>query len=55
VVGILSGQFRPHSVNSQGFKFQHGHGSRGILKQGMVDPNSHLFVTNDFSLNKMGV
>jgi hypothetical protein len=37
VVYVLDGQLRSHAINPHGFELEHGHGSRGILQQCVID------------------
>ena len=42
-------------ADAHGLKLQVSHGSRGVLRQGLVNPDGDLFACRGFSTDKMGV
>jgi hypothetical protein len=54
VINVLNGKFGPYPIQSQGFECQHGHGSRGVLQEYLVDSDADLFSGGQFSFNQMG-
>ena len=42
MIHVLDCRFRLYTVDTQGLRFQYGHGSGGILEKGVVDGNGNL-------------
>ena len=53
VVHVLRRQFHLDGIKPEGFKFQHGYGSCGILKEGLVNLNADLFSDNKLPFNQV--
>jgi hypothetical protein len=54
VVHILYRELCLYPVDSQGLELQQGHGPRGILKQGVINPDPNLSALDEPALHQMG-
>nr|WP_246041837.1 hypothetical protein [Desulfoglaeba alkanexedens] len=50
VIDVLRALFGPHSIDPQGFKFEHGRGAGGVLKQRAIDPDADFLALNRAAL-----
>jgi len=53
VIHVLSRQFGLDRFNPKGFKFKHGHSARGVLKQGVINPDGYLLTRNTLPSNQV--